>query len=66
MTKKKMIHESVEMKPKYTSFSSKPQPRVNIHRNAVVACVNGKQYEIYLQVEMELMSSSRSPQVEWK
>lgn len=30
-----------------------PQPRVNMHRKAVVACVNGKQYEIYLQMKKE-------------
>lgn len=43
-----MIHDSVEMKPKYTSCSIRPQPRVSIHRRAVVACVNGKQYDMYL------------------
>lgn len=49
--KNRAIHDSVEMKPRYTSSSIRPQPRVNMHRNAVVACVSGKQYEIYLQVD---------------
>lgn len=48
IAKKPMIHVSVEMKPKYTSCSMMPQPRVSIHRKAVVACVNGKQYDMYL------------------
>lgn len=49
ITKNNMIHDNVEIKPKYTSCSSMPQPRVSIHRNAVVACVNGKPYDMYLQ-----------------
>lgn len=48
ITKNNAIHDNVEINPKYTSCSIRPQPRVSIHRNAVVACVNGKQYDMYL------------------
>lgn len=48
ITKNNAIHDNVEIKPKYTSCSIRPQPRVSIHRSAVVACVNGKQYDMYL------------------
>lgn len=50
MTKNKKIQDNVEMKPKYTSCSSSPHPLVRIHLSAVVACVNGKQYDIYLNM----------------
>lgn len=48
MTKNNIIQDNVEMKPKYTSCSSSPHPLVRIHLSAVVACVNGKQYDMYL------------------
>lgn len=48
MTKNNIIQDNVEMKPKYTSCSSSPHPLVRIHLRAVVACVNGKQYDMYL------------------
>lgn len=47
--KNNAIHDSVETKPRYTSCSVRPQPRVNMHRSAVVACVSGKQYDMYLE-----------------
>lgn len=48
MTKNNIIQDNVEMKPKYTSCSSSPHPLVRMQRRAVVACVSGKQYEMYL------------------
>lgn len=52
MTKNNIIHDNVEMKPKYTSCSSRPHPLVRIHLRAVVACVSGKQYDMYLEKEL--------------
>lgn len=51
ITKNTTIHAIVETKPKYTSCSIIPQPRINRDRIAVVACVSGKQYDIHLQFE---------------
>lgn len=51
MIKNKTIHEMVETKPMYTSYSIKPQPRVRIERRDDVARVNGKPTAIFLQLK---------------
>lgn len=43
MDRNSTIHEMVDTKPRYTSGSSRFQPRVRMLRRDVVAMVNGKQ-----------------------
>lgn len=49
ITKNKMIQTDSETNAKYTSGLSSPHPLAKIDLRAVVACVNGKPCDMYLQ-----------------